>query len=218
MSLELRNYVKEALGKGATKAAILTTLTESGWAESVIQKTLEQFSGVDAQGVPIPAPRMQAHQIAKDWFVYVLALVTLTMNAYALGALLFNLIDHAIADPAARNSWDYGTASINWAIAQLLITLPVYLKIQGVIQADIMQHPEKRESLIRKLLIYAILGITVLVGLGDAIGILNNFLSGELTLRFIAKAFVVLGLALLIFFYYLSEMRKDDSLVKRAER
>ncbi|HEY9746943.1 MAG TPA: DUF5671 domain-containing protein [Oculatellaceae cyanobacterium] len=215
MSLELRHYVKEALGRGASKEAILETLSRSGWSEQVIRKTLEQFCGVDAQGVPIPAPRMQAHQIARDCFVYLLSFVTLCMSAIALGALLFELINHAIPDPASRHAWVGRANSISWAIAQLVVTLPCYLGLLRLIQLEIAKHPEKRESLIRKLIIYAILGITAVIGLGDLISTLTHFLQGELTWRFLAKAFVVMGISLVIFIYYLSEMRQDDRLIQQ---
>lgn len=217
MSLELRNYVKDALSRGATKESIMITLSQSGWAKDVIQKTLEQFSGVDSQGVPIPAPRMYAHQIARDWFIYLLGLITLSISAYALGALFFNLIEHYIADPANRYGYN-DAGGISWAVAQLVVALPVYMGLSQLTQKDIVKHPEKRESLIRKLVIYAILGITSIVGLGDLICVLANFLGGELTFRFLAKALVVLTISVLVFIYYLFEMRRDDVLVKQAEQ
>lgn len=214
MSLELKQYIKEALGKGASRPMLEQTLSQSGWSDGVIQKTLDQFVGVDANGVPIPAPRMQAHQIARDLFVYMLILVTLSMNSFALGCLLFDLTNHYVPDPATSHTYYWGR-SINWAIAQLVVAFPVFSLLTRMVQRDVINHPEKRESLIRKLLIYLILGITAVVGLGDLISTLTTFLQGELTLRFTAKALVVLGIALLIFIYYLFEMRRDDRLVRR---
>jgi hypothetical protein len=214
MSLELKQYIKEALGRGASRETLQMTLTQAGWSEGVVQKTLDQFAGVDAQGVPIPAPRMQAHQIARDLFIYLLILVTLSMSGFALGGLLFELINHYILDPSIsvryNKSWD-----INWAIAQLVVAFPVFSLLSGFIQKDIYHHPEKRESLIRKLLIYFILGLTAIIGLGDLVSTLTTFLQGEITLRFIAKALVVLGISSIIFIYYLCEMRRDDKLVRR---
>lgn len=214
MSLELKQYIKEALGRGANRDALIRTLSQSGWSEGVIQKTLDQFVGVDDYGVPIPAPRMQAHQIARDLFIYLLVLVTLSMNALALGGLLFDLINHYLPDAAGGYN-DYWGRNINWAIAQLIVAFPVFSLLTRLIQRDVTQHPEKRESLIRKLLIYFILGLTAIVGLGDLVSTLTTFLQGELTLRFMLKALVVLGISLLIFVYYLYEMRRDDALVRR---
>lgn len=215
MSLELKQYIKDSLSRGASRDEIEQTLGQSGWSDGVIQKTLDQFVGVDAQGVPIPAPRMQAHQIARDLFIYMLILVTLSMNACALGGLLFELINRYIPE-AGRLSHYYGYGGgINWAIAQLIVAFPAFTLLTRLVQKDVSQHPEKRESLIRKLLIYFILGITAVVSLGDLVSTLTTYLQGDVTLRFLLKALVVLGISLLIFIYYLFEMRRDDNLVRR---
>ncbi len=214
MSLELKQYIKDSLGRGASREEIEKTLSQSGWSDAVIQKTLDQFVGVDAQGVPIPAPRMQAHQIARDLFIYLLILVTLGMSACALGGLMFELIDRHIPDAGNTMAY-YGRSGINWAIAQLVVAFPTFSLLTRAIQKDVCQHPEKRESLIRKLLIYFILGLTAVVSLGDLVSTLSTFLQGEVTCRFMAKAGTVLGISLLIFAYYLFEMRRDDRLVRR---
>lgn len=217
MSQELKQYIKAALEQGADREQITNTLTVSGWAEPVVLKTLEQFVGVDAHGVPIPAPRMQAHQIARDIFVYSLILITLGLNAFALGGLLFNLIERLVPDIVMQSyHWQSRDRSISWAIAQLIIAFPVYSGLSYWIQKDIQCFPQKRESLIRKLLIYGILGITAVVGLGDLIAVLTTYLQGDLTDRFTLKALVVLGISALIFVYYLFEMRRDDVLVKQG--
>lgn len=214
MSLELKQYIKDALSHGASREQISSTLSQSGWADAVVQKTLEQFVGVDGHGVPIPAPRMQAHQIARDLCIYCLILVTLGLNSFALGGLLFELINHKLPD--ATGTFSSGDWKLSWAMAQLLVAFPVYTWLTHTIQRDVAGHPEKRESLIRKLMIYFILVITAIVGLGDLIQTLTIYLQGEMTMRFLAKAGVVLGITQLIFTYYLYEMRRDDSLVRRA--
>lgn len=216
MSQELKQYIKAALEQGADREQITSTLTVSGWAEPVVLKTLEQFVGVDAHGVPIPAPRMQAHQIARDIFVYSLILITLGLNAFALGGLLFNLIEHYVPDAmTGRYYFHHRDRGISWAIAQLFIAFPVYSGLTYWVQKDVRQFPQKRESLIRKLLIYGILGITAVVGLGDLITTLTTYLQGDMTDRFALKALVVLGISSLIFVYYLFEMRRDDVLVRQ---
>ena len=218
MSLELKQYIKEALSQGASRDEISETLARSGWADAVIAKTLEQFVGVDGHGVPIPAPRMQAHQIARDLCVYSLILITLSLNSFALGALLFEFIDRYVKDVADATSYgDWGGWQVSWAIAQLLVAFPVFSILSYLVQRDVTKQPEKRESLIRKLMIYFILVLTAIVGLGDLIQCLTIFLQGEMTFRFLAKAGVVLGITQLIFGYYLFEMRRDDTLVRRAK-
>src|SRR5205823_1067772 len=145
-----KQYIKDALGHGANREQISLTLSQSGWADAVVQKTLDQFVGVDDHGVPIPAPRMQAHQIARDLCIYCLILVTLSLNSFALGGLLFQLIERHIPDVSSYH--DSSTWQISWAMAQLIIAFPVYTGLTYTVQQDVASHPEKRESLIRKLM------------------------------------------------------------------
>ncbi len=215
MSLELRQYIKEALAKGASKEQIAETLTQSGWALGIVQKTLEQFTGVDPFGVPIPAARLQAHQIARDFFVYLLTFVTLNLIAFAFGTLCFELIEHWFPDvDTIYYSSRIGSRSFQWGLAQLIVVVPAFFFLERFTQQALERYPEKRESFIRKFLIYLILGMTVLVALCDLIFAVNSFLQGELTIRFAARAGVILGIASLIFSYYFLEMQRDDRMVK----
>ena len=214
MSQELKQYVKDAMGRGADKEALKTTLLAAGWSADVIQKTLEQYVGVDGHGVPIPAPRMQAHQIARDIFVYFLILVTLSMNTSAVIGLYFNLINQWLPDAMHNYSYD---GEVNWAIAMLIVAVPTYTGLNMWLGKHIVHHAEKRESLIRKLMIYFILGITAIASLVDLICTLTTFLGGDMTTRFLAKAIVVMILSILIFSYYFFEMRRDDAVVKGTE-
>lgn len=100
-------------------------------------------------------------------------------------------------------------------MAQLIVSFPVYMLLNRIVGRDINRHPQKRESLIRKLVIYALLGLTAVTGLCDLMVVLSGYLGGTLTNTFLYKAFVVMGLSGLIFGYYLLEMRRDDSLVQK---
>lgn len=216
MSKELKQYVETALSRGASSEEVAKTLADSGWSEDVVRKVLEQFAGADAYGVPIPAPRMAAHHIARDIFVYLLILITLTISAVALGAILFDWVETLWPDVTHHRY--RGDHNINWAIAQLVIAFPVYLWLTGWVNRDIRRHAEKRESLIRKLMIYWLLAETAIISLCDLIAVLNAFLNGDLTASFFAKAVVVLGIAGAVFAYYLYEVKRDDRLVQRRSQ
>lgn len=210
MSLELKQYIREALTSGASLEEVVDTLTGAGWAEPVVRKTLEQFAGVDSRQVPIPAPRMQAHQLARDLFVYILILMTLTSTALALGHLLFDLINQSFHE----NRYGYGDASLG-SMALLIVTFPVFSLLSLFVQKDIAQFPQKRESIIRKLLIYTILAVTVIITLSDLTLVLHGFLKGDLSTPFLLRSAVVIGIALLIFANYFVEMKQDDAIIRR---
>ncbi len=214
MSKELQTFIERSLERGVEKDVIRDTLVASGWSGKVVDKILMQYAGISAQGLVIPAPRMQSHQIAQDLFLYLLSLVTLGITAFATGSLLFAQINHLLVDPTLamrdrQNDW-----SINLAIAEILIAFPLYTWLAVHIGRDVERSPQKRESLIRKLMIYLILVISAITAIGDLIAVLTQLLSGEMTLRFLAKALVVLGISLIIFIFYLYEVKKDDALVR----
>ncbi|MBK8190080.1 MAG: hypothetical protein IPK79_06475 [Vampirovibrionales bacterium] len=212
MAKDLQHYVETALAAGADKAAIAQTLIAAGWGAEVVEKTLNQYAGVDARGLLIPVPRLSAHHALRDIFVYLLILTTLSMSSYALGALLFHLIDRLVPDVQPYHE---ALGSMSATIAQLAVTAPVFFWLNAWLQQQLRAFPQKRESLIRKLMIYLILFVAAVVTLGDLIAILTNFLEGELTSRFLLKALVILSIAMGAFSYYLLEMRQDDRLVQR---
>ena len=213
MSTELKTYIETALTKGASKDQITETLINSGWSKEVVLKVLGDFSGVDSMGIPVPAPKMEAHQIARDLFVYFIIFVTLSMTAYAVGGLFFEFIDYAFPKNLTHDKFSYN--NVSWAIAQLVIAFPIYVLLSNWINKNLISHPEKRESFVRKLMIYFILTITAIVSIVDLVIVLTSFLRGEITIAFVLNAIVVLVIALIIFSYYFYEVKEDDKLIKK---
>src|SRR6478609_1355457 len=196
MSQELKQYIKETLSKGSSNEEILQTLTSSGCSEVVVLKTLEQFTGIDSHQVPIPAPRMQAHQLAKDLFYYVLILVTLSISALGAGSLLFNIINNALPDSAPHGYFESSSdSSILWSCSQVIVSFPIYSYLTYLIKKEISKNPQKRESFIRKISIYSILALTAVIALSDLVFVLNAFLSGSMSTRFILQSLVIIGIA-----------------------
>lgn len=213
MSRELKQYIESAFAKGASKSDLRKTLLDSGWSREVVDKILDQYVGVDANGLAIPAPRMQAHQLARDIFVYLLTFVTLSVSTCAIGGTLFHLLNVAFPDPASSYNYGHFGRDLSWSMAQIIVASPIFACLSYWTSLDLASHPEKRDSIVRKLMIYFILLITAIVGLGDLIFVLNHFLDGEMSIRFLGKAFTVLGLCGSVFYYYLREVLQDDKLV-----
>ncbi len=212
MSEEVKKYIETALSKGASNDQITQTLKASGWSEKIIDKIIGNFSGVDTFGIPVPAPKMQAHQISRDLFVYFIIFVTLSFSAFAVGSIFFKCIYYFFSENLINNRYSY--SGITWAIAQIIIAYPIFIYLSSWINNDLIKYPEKRESIIRKLMIYFILAIAVVISITDLTIVLNNFLKGELALITILNSIVVLGISLLIFLYYFNEVKEDDNLIK----
>ncbi len=211
MSKELRKYIETALSKGASKEQITETLVSSGWSAEVIKKITSDFAAVDSFGIPVPAPKMQAHHVSRDLFVYFIIFITLSFSSFAVGSIFFELVDYFFKNLTGHR---YSHTNISWALAQLIVAFPIFSLLSAWVNKNLEKYPEKRESLIRKLMIYFILTITAIVSISDLIIVLAGFLKGELTLTFILDSLVVLGISILIFSYYFYEVRQDDNLIK----
>ena len=217
MSKELRQYIHEALKSGQDKNTVKQQLATSGWSNEVVDKLLEQYVGVDAHNLPIPAPTLSAHHLARDLFVYLLLYVTLCISVFSLGTLLFDWVDTLVPDALNSNHHWYGH-SLNWAIACLMTAFPVFLGLNHWLGKSIEQHPEKRESFVRKLMIYWLLIKTAIICLCDLIWVVTAFLDGDLALNSIAKTVIIIGICGGIFVHYLMEVRRDDTLVQSPEQ
>lgn len=205
---DLKDYIAAALSHGSSPQAIVNTLTQQGWGEVVVRKTLAQFCGVDTHGIPIPAPRLQAHHLARDIFIYLLIFVALCLSALAVGLLGFEWVDRLLLNqPSSPNHL------FRWLTAQLLVTLPLYALLSVWVQQDLQRHPEKRQAFVRKGMIYLILFVNALIVLGHGVLVLYGVLSGDLTLRSLWHGLLVMGLVGGIFAYYYHELRTDDRLV-----
>ncbi len=152
-----------------------------------------------------PTYTERARSTPKDVFLYLLLVITLYASAGSLIALLFQYVNVLLPDPL-----DYYTGildSIRISTAVLLVMFPVYLFLSVKLAREIGRTTEKSELRVRKWLLHLTLFLAALAILGDTITLIYNFLNGELTVRFLLKALVILAVAGAIFGYYLWDIR-----------
>jgi|SRR3989344_809891 len=151
------------------------------------------------------------HNTPRDTFLYLLSIATLIASAVSFGILLFQLINIYFPDILSETyyyaSWDYSRETLRTALATLVVVFPVFFWASRKIKQDIAVYPEKRSFKLRKWLIYLTIFLAGGVIIGDLITLLNNFLRGELTVRFILKVVSVLFIAGSIFYYYLDQLK-----------
>jgi hypothetical protein len=158
------------------------------------------------------------HTTPKDFFLYVGSIIALYVSAGSLLAVLFAIINAVFPD-AINPYYDYYSGGMRFAIASLIIVFPIYVGLSWIIRRDIVANPAKRELSVRKWLVYLTLFVTGLVVVGDFIAVLNVFLGGELTARFIAKVIAILVVSGAVFSYYLYDIRRsaiENKTVSRA--
>lgn len=153
----------------------------------------------------------KAHKnLPRDVFLYLLSIATLVAVAISFGILVFQLINNYIpdivTDPYGGSRYYFGP--LRNAIATLIVVFPVFLWSLRFINKDMEQNPEKRDLKIRKWLLYFTLFVAAVVIIGDLIAIINSFLEGELTRRFIFKALTIIAIAGAIFFYYFRQLKE----------
>ncbi len=146
----------------------------------------------------------------KDFFLQLGTMAALYVSAISIINLLFQTIDYAFPDKLAYYGDPYSTG-IRWAIASLIIIFPLFLLLSWLGGKDFRLNPEKRELPIRKWLIYLTLFIAGIAVVVDLIALVNIFLSGEITTRFILKVLTVLVIAGGVFGYFIYDLRQKDS-------
>lgn len=143
----------------------------------------------------------------KDFFLHLGATITLYIVAVALMNLFFASINYAFPDALANY---FSSNSIVWPTSMLIILTPTLYVLEWLIKKSLVNFPEKKELWIRRWRIYLTLFLAGAVILGDLIYLLNTFLNGEITSRFVYKVLVVLAVSAVIFAYYLLERKADE--------
>jgi hypothetical protein len=199
--------VKSALGRGVPRADIETVLRQAGWMTHQIRSALAGFADAD---FPIPVPRPRPYLDAREAFLYLVLFSTLYVSAYHLGSLLFDIINTAFPDPAAAGPAPYVRQSMRWSISSLIVAFPVFVYMSWLVSRDLAADPNKRHSKVRRWLTYLTLFMASSVLIGDVTSLIYSLLGGELTTRFVLKVLVVAFIAGTVFWYYLSDIRREE--------
>lgn len=146
--------------------------------------------------------------LPRDLFLHLLVIVTLYWSAIAFVTMTWQYINYFLPDilnyfPRAFNE------PMRFAVASLIIVFPVFILTSRYLNKIYRKEAVVRESKIRKWLIYLTLFIASIIIIVDLITVVNTFLGGELTLKFILKAFSIVLVAGLVFGYYLNDVRRD---------
>lgn len=150
----------------------------------------------------------------KDFFLHLAATVALYAAAIALINLSFSIINYAVPDKLAGY---FSSTSIAWPISMLVILVPLLYILEWLIVRDIGRMPEKRDLWVRRWRIYLTLFLAGATIIGDLIALINTYLSGELTSRFLYKILAILIICGVIFAYYLMQ-RIDSSDISSGRR
>jgi hypothetical protein len=213
----IEEFIQKSLDAGIPVPSFIGLLTARGWTEKQGYSALANHYQRQT-GIQVP-PRPSSGASARDAFFYLLIFSTLAVWTLSLGCLAFSLIDRWLADPLFRGYGEtFNTYTVTMSVAAVIVAFPLYLLISRVVLREAAADPDKLESGIRKWLTYMALVIAASVFMGDLITALAYLLRGELTSRFLAKSFVVLGLSSAVFWYYFGGLRKIEIETSRFSR
>jgi hypothetical protein len=155
-------------------------------------------------------PRPRPYLDAREAFLYLVLFSTLYVSAYHLGSLLFDIVNTIFPDPATASPAAFVRQSMRWSISSLIVAFPVFVYLSWFVGRDIAADPNKRRSRVRRWLTYLTMFVASTVLIGDVISLIYSLLGGELTTRFVWKVLVVAFIAGAIFWYYLSDIRREE--------
>jgi hypothetical protein len=212
---KLVEFIRSAKTRGADDRVLITLLRQNGWSERRISTA---FSTYYEETLDLTIPRRgDRSENARDAFFYLLAFVTLGIWTVALVWLANILIDHAL--PSALDFQN--DALLNFRdevagqLASLIVAFPIFLLVTRSIVRETRQRPESLDSGVRKWLTYVALVVTSVALLGNGVWFLQQFLLGDLTLRFVLKSAVLFLVAGGVLWYYLGTVRAAVTLPSR---
>ncbi len=143
---------------------------------------------------------MNTKTTPRDFFLHLGAIVALIVSVVSIINLYFSVINYYFPDQLAGYFY---VQDIAWPISVLIVLLPLLFVLEYFIEKDIKINIEKAELWIRKWRVYLTLFITGATIVGDIIALINVYLSGEISERFLYKILVVIVISGIVFTHFL---------------
>lgn len=127
--------------------------------------------------------------------------------------LAFDIINKLFPENVVYGGYysDPYSSGVRLSIACLIIVFPLFIWLSNVVTKAMETDPARREVGVRRWLVYITLFLSSATIVTDLVILLNTFLEGEISTRFILKIVAVLVVGGLVFWHYLSEVRGTAS-------
>jgi len=157
----------------------------------------------------------QTNNAPKYAFYYMISLVALIFMSLSTGMIVFQIINKKIVDAIDLYRGMYQPGVLKFGISALIISAPIYYLAMRQISRSLFSGALGKDSLIRKWLSYFVLFVSSVVMIVWLILTINNFLNGELSLKFFLKALTALSIAASVFSFYFYDSKREDVLNKK---
>lgn len=215
---ELLSFIRSQVETGKGKKDIVEQLTSVGWSEDEAEVAYART--LTSMGVPTPQEGERASFSKKvttlEVVVNLFSFILLSIVAFALGALYFEVIDKYFPDAIndnSKSSYSYTRSSsvssdiVHYSIAALVIGFPLLFFALRFWFRKFRKDSGKVESRLTKWITYLVLLVASVTIVGDLIAIVYTFLQGEISARFFLKALIILVIAGSIFGFYFFERK-----------
>ena len=153
----------------------------------------------------------------KFFFISVGVLIALATTLASFLSLVFDMLNSVLPDtlsPSGYASYDY--ASMRTSVAILVIMFPVFLVLSYVWSKVVANGLSSKDSTIKKWMLYLILFFLSLMAVIDLVTLVQYFISGEITTRFILKVLVIVVTVFVAGLYYVRRL-SDTKLGSREQ-
>lgn len=135
------------------------------------------------------------------------ALVGLYGSVTSFITLIFAYINQAFPDALTQGYYNYDpySGSIRFAMASLIVLVPVTILLLQLIRRDITKDHGKADLWVRRWALFLTLFLAGLAMVIDTITLINYFLGGELTTRFVLKVVTILLVAAAVFMHFIAD-------------
>jgi hypothetical protein len=153
----------------------------------------------------------------KNFILQIGALIALYVSVTAILILIFSVTNLKFPD-AAASSWETSSAreAVRGSIAMLLVFFPAFLVFTRLSNQDRRKYTQGEYNTLARWAVYASILGGILILLGDLVTLINFFLNGEITQRFLIKVFALIIVVGLTLHYYILDIR--GFFKKRADK
>ncbi len=207
MEQSLIDFITHARQKGMDHATVRVLLLSAGWKEKDVAQAMA------AEGLDVPVPEPVRGGGAREAFLYLLTFTSLYILVISLVLLFFEYLNRLFPDPAQESAYyseTFSLSTIRWSLATVIVTSPLFFGLSLFQAREIRLKPERARSAIRRWLTYLTLFVAAVTALFNFITVVDYFLEGELSTRFVLKVVVLFAITGTVFVYYLLSLRIYD--------
>ena len=143
-------------------------------------------------------------------FYYLLSLVALIFSALSVGMIAFQYINKYMPDIFGQIGQDFSPDVLKFAVSAIIIAAPIFFITTNLIYKSLVAGKLEKDSGIRRWLTYFILFVAAVIIITFLIITVNSFLSGNWTAKFLLQMLTVIGIAAIIFTFYLYDIRRAE--------